>query len=81
VGGALIRQVEAEIAEINGSLLILETSSTLPYKPARDFYSKHNFAVEATVQDFYALGDHLMIYTKHLNQQAVRHENHLLQQA
>jgi D-alanine-D-alanine ligase len=81
VGGALIQRAEDEISKLNGSLLILETSSTPPYQPARDFYTRQNFTLEASVQDFYAIGDHLMIYTKHLNKRLPLHEDHLLQQA
>lgn len=81
IGGLLIEAVEREVTLLKGSLLILETSSTPPYQPARDFYARHNFTLEATVHDFYALDDHLMIYTKHLNQRITVHENHLFQQA
>jgi len=81
VGRALIRQVEQEVEQRNGNLLILETSSTPPYQPARDFYTRSGFALEATIHDFYAPGDHLVIFTKHIRYRTALHENHLYSEA
>lgn len=81
IGGALMHTVEEKVRQRGGSLLIAETSSTPPYQPARDFYLRNAFSLEATVHDFYTMGDHLLIFTKHLNKRAVQHEDHLLQEA
>jgi len=81
IGRAMIHQVEEEVERLNGNLLILETSSTPSYQPARDFYARIGFTLEATVHDFYAPHDHLVIFTKHVNQRTMQHENHLYQQA
>ena len=81
VGRALIRRVEEEVEKRNGNLLILETSSTPPYQPARDFYSRNGFTLEATIHDFYAPEDHLVIFTKHISYRTVVHDNHLFTEA
>ena len=81
IGAALVKIVEEEVRNLNGSLLIAETSSTPPYRPACEFYNRNGFSREATVRDFYAIGDHLLIYTKHLNQKASLHEDYLFQEA
>lgn len=81
IGRALIQRVEEEVDTRHGNLLILETSSTPSYQPARDFYLRSGFTLEATIHDFYSPGDHLVIFTKHLPVRTHQHENHLYQQA
>lgn len=81
IGRALIHRVEEEVEKRHGNLLILETSSTPPYQPARDFYLRSGFTLEATIHDFYAPDDHLVIFTKHIQPRTLRHENHLFQEA
>ncbi|MBC7264261.1 MAG: GNAT family N-acetyltransferase [Chloroflexi bacterium] len=66
VGTALLRRVEEDLQALGGRLLIAETSSTPGYGPARRFYERHGFAREAVIRDFYAPGDSLVIYTKHI---------------
>ena len=81
IGAAMIQRVENEVRQRGGSLLILETSSTPPYQPARDFYLRNGFILEATIHDFYSAGDHLYIYTKAINNKAILHEDHILEKA
>ena len=81
IGRALILRVEEEVEKLHGNLLILETSSTPAYQPARDFYLRSGFTLEATIHDFYSPGDHLVIFTKHVPHRKLLHENHLYQQA
>lgn len=81
VGAAMMQKVEDEVRQRGGNLLIVETSSTPPYEPARNFYLRNDYILEATIRDFYSAGDHLCIYTKPINRQAISHEDHLLQQA
>ena len=66
IGQALLGQIEADVEILHGNLLILETSSTSPYQPARSFYTSNGYELEATIRDFYAPDDHLVIYTKHI---------------
>lgn len=81
IGRELVKKVEEEIRNLNGSLLIAETSSTPVYQPARDFYQNNGFDLEATVHDFYALDDHLLIYTKHIYQKPTKQQKGLLEKA
>jgi ribosomal protein S18 acetylase RimI-like enzyme len=63
VGRALMEQVEKEVAGVGGRLLIAETSGQEKYAPTRAFYEGIGYCREATVRDFYAPGDDLVIYT------------------
>jgi ribosomal protein S18 acetylase RimI-like enzyme len=65
-GSDLLAHVEEQVLVQNGRRLIIETSSTEPYKAARKFYRHHQYLKEAVIRDFYAPGDHLVFYTKYL---------------
>jgi ribosomal protein S18 acetylase RimI-like enzyme len=67
VGHALLQQTEQEIRAMGGRLVIVETSSLPEYEPARRFYDSHGYRREAVIEDFYAKGDSLVLYTKKLN--------------
>jgi ribosomal protein S18 acetylase RimI-like enzyme len=43
VASALLKRVEQQICAQSGRLLVAETSSTPPYRPARAFYEGHGF--------------------------------------
>jgi ribosomal protein S18 acetylase RimI-like enzyme len=64
VGSALLAEIGARIAQRGGGQLVAETSSTPQYAPARRFYTQHGFEQLARIPDFYAPGDHLVIYGK-----------------
>jgi ribosomal protein S18 acetylase RimI-like enzyme len=66
VGAALIAQVERNVRAIDGRLLVVETSSSQEYEPARHFYESHGYRRQAIVEDFYDEGDHLVLYSKRL---------------
>jgi ribosomal protein S18 acetylase RimI-like enzyme len=66
VGHALMVQVETEVRSRGGRLLLIETSSTAPYTAARRLYDSCGFGLEAKIHDFYAPGDDLLIFAKHL---------------
>jgi ribosomal protein S18 acetylase RimI-like enzyme len=67
IGRALLRQVEIEIEAQNGRLLLIETSGTPDYAPTRRFYEACGYSGEAVIRDFYAPGDDLNIFTKHMS--------------
>jgi ribosomal protein S18 acetylase RimI-like enzyme len=67
IGQALIAATERGALEQQARILIIETSSTLAYEPARRLYSRCGYTLEATVHDFYAEGDDMVIYTKALH--------------
>jgi len=66
VGHALLARAESEVQACGGRLLLIETSDTPVYAPARRLYEASGYRREATVHDFYAYGDSLLIFAKHL---------------
>ena len=66
VGRALLAQVEVEVQERGGRLLLIETSDGSAYGAARRLYETCGYSREATIHDFYAPGDSLLIYAKRL---------------
>lgn len=62
LGRLLIEQVEEAVRHLGGRLLVLDTSGRLEYTDTRVFYEKMGFQRVATVPEFYAPGDDLVIY-------------------
>lgn len=67
IAGALLRRVEEEVRTQGGRLLLVETSSTPAYAPARRFYEGQGFRYESVVHDFYSPSDDLLIYAKRID--------------
>jgi D-alanine-D-alanine ligase len=66
VGRALMqRAVDGARAE-QGRLMVIYTSSTQAYAPARKLYASMGFERTATIPDYYDDGDSLFIYSKRL---------------
>jgi ribosomal protein S18 acetylase RimI-like enzyme len=65
-GRALLTEVEHRAAQERGRLIVIYTSSTEKYAPARGLYESMGFVRTAVVPDYYADGDDLYIYTKRL---------------
>jgi GNAT superfamily N-acetyltransferase len=66
VGAALLQRVAQEVKAMDGRLIIAETSGTPEYLPTRRFYETHGYDRAATIADFYAPGDDLVIYVQRL---------------
>ena len=66
VGRALMHAVEEEICKRNGVWVVIETSDTDHYVPARRLYERCGYALAMLLQDFYHDGDGLCTYTKRL---------------
>ncbi|MGB8214230.1 MAG: GNAT family N-acetyltransferase [Anaerolineales bacterium] len=66
VGRGLLAATEEAIRLLSGRLLVVETSGLPEYVPTRAFYLATGYTLEATLKDFYAEGDDLVIFTKHL---------------
>ncbi len=66
IGRALFACVEAEVRLRGGRLLLVETSSSPAYAPARRFYEACGYRYQAVVHNFYAPGDDLIIFVKEL---------------
>ena len=65
-GGILLSFMENDLMEAGGGQVYIETSSTPPYRPARQFYMKNGYALLYTFEDFYRKGDHKMVFMKKL---------------
>ena len=66
VGRKLLATCEEAVREMGGRMLIAETSGTPLYEPARKFYFAMGYENEATIKDFYAIGDDLKIFIKRI---------------
>ena len=64
-GKQMVRWLEDKIKEVNGRLIIIETSSQIKYEPTRQFYLRQNYRETARISDFYKKGDDRVIYTKY----------------
>lgn len=68
IGHALLARVEDEVRARGGRMLVVETSGTPAYAPARRLYESCGYRYEAVVHDFYAPGDDLIVFVKLLGQ-------------
>ncbi len=69
VGRQLIQHIEAELVARGPSqarTLVVETSSTDPYRRARAFYEKLGYAREARIRRFYGPTDDKIVFWKSL---------------
>jgi ribosomal protein S18 acetylase RimI-like enzyme len=66
IGTELLEQVENDIKEQRGRLLLIETSSLASYEPSRRFYRKHGYGEAAVLADYYADGDDMIVFRKRL---------------
>jgi ribosomal protein S18 acetylase RimI-like enzyme len=66
VGRALMNAVEEEIRQRNGVWLVIETSDTDHYAPARRLYERCGYTLSMLLKDFYHDGDGMCTYTKRL---------------
>jgi len=66
IGRQLMTHCEAAITAEGGRLIVVETSSRADYEPTRAFYQRLGYRVQATIPEYYAPGDALVVYTKFL---------------
>jgi len=69
IGHALVAHVEQALRTAGNGVarvLIVETSSTHPYQPARHLYAREGFIQEAVVREFYGPDDNKVIFWKQL---------------
>ncbi len=67
-GRELLRDCESHVQSMHGTLIVVETSSLPKYNATRTFYLRNRYLETARIRDYYAAGDDLMIYTKHLQE-------------
>ncbi len=66
MGTALLLHAEEDLIRREARLLLIETSSLPSYAIPRAFYRKHGYREQARISDYYALGDHKLIFGKTL---------------
>jgi ribosomal protein S18 acetylase RimI-like enzyme len=66
IGSALLAMAEGKIHELNGRLILIETSSTAEYELTRRFYHHAGYNIICRIPDFYAVGDGLVVFQKRL---------------
>lgn len=64
VGGGILQKVEQRVKRMGGKRIYVETSSRELYRPTHAFYRKCGYSEETVIRDFYAPGDHKVIYLK-----------------
>lgn len=64
IGGVLLKNAEDEIRKAGGKLILIETSSKPNYLNTRRFYMKKGYKKVSRIRDFYAPGDHRIIFEK-----------------
>jgi ribosomal protein S18 acetylase RimI-like enzyme len=69
IGAALLAEVETSVRQTGGRMLLVDTSSTRRYLPARRFYTSQGFRKSGEVKDFYRAGDSRIIYVKRFVQE------------
>ena len=66
IGKSLLEHAENFVKENNGRWFLAETSSKESYSKTRNFYLRNHFTIVAQINDFYSVGDHLMVFGKYL---------------
>jgi ribosomal protein S18 acetylase RimI-like enzyme len=64
IGRALLTQVEEAVGARGGGRLYIETSSRKVYARTRRFYGEAGYAEVARLRDYYAPGDHKVMFCK-----------------
>jgi ribosomal protein S18 acetylase RimI-like enzyme len=64
IGAALLARVESEVIALGGRMLLVETSGRPDYERTRRFYERQGYSRAATLDDYYAPNDDLVIYRK-----------------
>lgn len=69
IASALLLRVEQEVCRRGGRLILVETSGTPAYTPARRLYESCDYHYQAVIHDLYAVGDDLIVFGKVLPQE------------
>jgi ribosomal protein S18 acetylase RimI-like enzyme len=70
VGRRLMAACEETIVAEGGRLVVVETSSRHDYAPTRAFYRRLGYQMRATIPEYYAPADDLIVFTKHFGPSA-----------
>jgi ribosomal protein S18 acetylase RimI-like enzyme len=66
VGGALLRAAVQTAQHEGGRLMVIYTSGTDAYAPARALYQSQGFELTATIREYYNVNDDLNIFSRRL---------------
>jgi len=66
IGSKLLHYLEEDIRRQQGRILLIETSSLAHYELTRRFYLKHHYDQVATLPDYYADGDDMVVFRKRM---------------
>lgn len=67
IGKSLIEHAENFVKENNGRWLLAETSSKESYAATRNFYLRNKYSIVSQINDFYSIGDNLLVFGKYFN--------------
>ncbi len=67
IGKKLLEHAEQFVKDKNGRWLIAETSSKDSYSATRNFYMRNNYSIISEINDFYSVGDGLIVFGKYFN--------------
>jgi len=67
IGKSLIEHAEKFVTENKGRWLLVETSSRDVYQATRNFYLRNSYSIISEINDFYSLGDNLIVFGKYFN--------------
>lgn len=68
-GRALMDYVERRVRQLNGRLLVVETSAKASYVGTVEFYRRLGYSENSRIRDFYDIGDDKIIFVKRLSKQ------------
>ena len=67
IGKSLLTHAEKFVLSNNARWLLAETSSKEAYAAARNFYLRNHYSIIAEINDFYSVGDNLMVFGKYFS--------------
>ena len=67
VGKTLLTHAEQFVTQLKGRWLLIETSSKESYEGTRNFYLRNNYSIISEINDFYTLGERLIVFGKYFN--------------
>lgn len=67
VGKTLLAHAEQFVTQLKGRWLLIETSSKENYEGTRNFYLRNNYSIISEINDFYTLGERLIVFGKYFN--------------
>jgi ribosomal protein S18 acetylase RimI-like enzyme len=66
IGTALMDEMERRVAG-RARLIVIETAGKADYAGTRVFYERRGYRIASTVADYYAEGDDLVVFVKHVD--------------